>query len=124
MNTLCQVLYVDDESDILDLVKINFSTHGVAVLTVNSAEEALRVFSQHPIKIVISDLRMPGMKGPQFYQELKRQFDFKGQFFLTSGNFEQRDLQGFPPEVGTVITKPVDYDELAQTVREQLLQLP
>ena len=122
LNPRTHVLYVDDEPSILELVEIYFKTHGINVGTAKNADEAIELFKNNPIRVVISDSRMPGLKGVELYHILNEKFGFNGVFILVSGNFSHREEGELPEGVSFTISKPVDYDELALMIRKLLTQ--
>lgn len=59
-----KVLIVDDQSDVLDMATTLFDSLGYETLAANSGEEALRLLAHNPdIKVLFSDVVMPGMNG-------------------------------------------------------------
>jgi len=115
-----QVLYIDDEPDILELADIYFAERGIKIQTAKDAQEALKLIEQKPFLVVVSDARMPGMKGTDLYQRLCTQYDFKGHFILVSGHYESHETDSVPAGIALVLTKPIDFDELINTVSELL----
>ena len=76
---MSQILWVDDEIDLLQPYIIYLNGKGYEVLTASNGEDALDVFSQQqiansqkPIDIVFLDENMPGMTGLETLQEIKR----------------------------------------------------
>jgi len=62
-----RILCVDDEINILNTIRRQLCDLDVEVHAALSAEEGLRILRQtHPVHIVISDFRMPGMNGIEF----------------------------------------------------------
>jgi CheY-like chemotaxis protein len=61
------VLVVDDEQDVRNLVRTVLQKSGYAVLTASSGEEALALFAHHDsnIALLLTDIRMPTMTGPE-----------------------------------------------------------
>ena len=57
------ILLVDDEQGIRTVMGLSLRDAGYNVITVASGEEALQLFAERPIPIVITDIRMPGMNG-------------------------------------------------------------
>ncbi|MCS7014148.1 MAG: response regulator [Chloroherpetonaceae bacterium] len=64
------VLFVDDEPYILESLRELFGKK-YTVYTANSGEEAIEIVRQHPIAIVMSDQRMPGMKGVEVLRAVR-----------------------------------------------------
>jgi CheY-like chemotaxis protein len=58
-----KILVVDDEIQILNLLRELFSDAGYAVFTAESAEEALDILKEHSILVMFLDLKLPGMSG-------------------------------------------------------------
>jgi CheY-like chemotaxis protein len=72
---LRKVMVVDDEADLADLSSMLLSAHGLDVVTVYSAEEALNRLEQDPqIDAVVSDIVMPGMNGLQLGDAIREMY--------------------------------------------------
>jgi two-component system, response regulator, stage 0 sporulation protein F len=68
------VLYVDDEPINLRIFALNFRKK-YAIITAESGFEGLKVLKSTPeVKVVISDMRMPGMNGIEFIKLAKKEF--------------------------------------------------
>ncbi len=117
---MSQVLYIDDEPDILELAEIYFLEKGIKIQTAKDAQTALKLFNEKSFPIVISDARMPGMKGTELYQLLRSQHDFQGHFILVSGHYESHETDAVLAGITLVLTKPIDFDELINTVVDLL----
>ncbi len=65
------ILVVDDEEDILELVRYNLAKEGYAVAGVTSGEEALKHVSAAMPHLVILDLMLPGLNGLEVCKTLK-----------------------------------------------------
>lgn len=112
-----QVLYIDDEPDILELAEINFTDHSIPIRTAQNAEEALKYYAEMPFNVIVSDARMPGVKGVDLYQELVEKFHFKGHFIIVSGHFDANEAKNLPQGIALVLMKPIDFDDLIERVR-------
>ena len=68
------VLVVDDAEGLRELAKRLLERQGYTVLVAANAEEALRVFEQHPsIDVLLTDVVMPGASGPELSRRLAAQ---------------------------------------------------
>jgi DNA-binding NtrC family response regulator len=67
------ILVADDDPDMLRVTAAILNRSGYRVLTAINAEAALKAFEEasHAIQLVISDVVMPGMKGPQLIRSIK-----------------------------------------------------
>jgi two-component system alkaline phosphatase synthesis response regulator PhoP len=66
-----KVLVVDDEEDILELLRFNLSREGYAVSCADSGEEALKLANAEVPDLILLDLMLPGMDGLQVAKRLK-----------------------------------------------------
>jgi response regulator RpfG family c-di-GMP phosphodiesterase len=77
------ILYVDDEPINLQIFELNFK-HRFNLLLAESGATGLEILKAHPeIKIVLSDMRMPGMNGIEFITTAKRLYPLLTFFILT-----------------------------------------
>ncbi len=63
MNHRKKILVIDDEEDILELVRFNLSQEGYEVLCADSGEKALEILKSMPVDLMVLDLMLPGMDG-------------------------------------------------------------
>jgi CheY-like chemotaxis protein len=59
------VLFVDDETSILEMRRLIFASLGYSVLTALSGDEALNIVELHRVDAVVLDYLMPGMNGEE-----------------------------------------------------------
>ena len=57
------VLFVDDELPILNAIRRAIMDEPFTALFANSGKDALEMFIQHDISVIVTDMRMPGMDG-------------------------------------------------------------
>ena len=92
------VLVVEDEASVRRLAVLGLRSNGYIVLEASNAAEALRVAAtEHKIALVISDVIMPGMHGPELVSRL-HQLRPEARMILTSGHTDVpeafRDQEG------------------------------
>jgi len=104
-----KILLVDDERDILDLLKYNLEREGYLVRTASNGQEALAMArAEHPDLIVL-DIMMPGMDGVEVCTRLRASSEFRKTLitFLTARGEDYSQLAGFDAGADDYITKPV-----------------
>ncbi|NER80292.1 MAG: response regulator [Leptolyngbya sp. SIO1D8] len=114
-----RMLVVDDEPDNLDLLYRTFRRH-FNVLRAESGQEALDILAEHgEVAVIISDQRMPEMKGTEFLSKTVPDFPDTVRIILT-GFTDVEDLVEAinAGQVYRYITKPWDPDELKQVVEQ------
>ena len=72
MTALRKVLVVDDDPVVRTSFDRVLSSKGYAVITAENGEEALRKLNEEKYDVVYTDIRMPGMSGPELQDKLKR----------------------------------------------------
>jgi CheY-like chemotaxis protein len=118
------VLVVDDEPEIRKLVGAMVTQFGYSVLTADSGDHALTVYSHHkaPIELLITDVVAPGMSGPMLADKLSAiQPDLK--VLYISGYDNTHVVQKYVVEKGHVLlSKPFTMEELRAQVTALLRQ--
>lgn len=67
-----KILVVDDEEDILELVRYNLAREGYKVVCAASGEAALKLAVADPVDLIILDLMLPGIDGLEVARRLKQ----------------------------------------------------
>ena len=65
------ILIVDDEEDIVELIKYNLLNEGYSILTAFSGEEAIKIAKQFQPDLIVLDLMLPGINGLDVTKYLK-----------------------------------------------------
>ena len=118
-----RVLFVDDEPSVLDAIQRTLRKQ-VDIQTATSGAEGLRVLQESgPFALVVSDMRMPSMNGPQFLAKVREQ-DPETVRMILSG---QADLQATIAAVNEghiyrFLSKPCPPDQLLAAINDGLSQ--
>ncbi len=115
------ILVVEDEISVRRLAVLGLRSFGYEVLEAGNAAEALRIAAtEHDIALIVSDVIMPGMRGPELASRISK-LRPKARVLLTSGHTDApeafRDGDGNPIPF---ISKPFTPDRLAHKVRAVL----
>lgn len=111
------LLVIDDELSILSALKRQFRRN-YQVYIANSAEEGLELMKTHPIQVIISDQRMPGMNGTAFFDQVKTNYPNAIRLLLTGYADIQAVIEAINDgNIYRYITKPWDPAELDTIVR-------
>ena len=121
MDTNYRILVVDDEQDLLEILKFNLETDGYLVDTANSAEEALSMNLEHH-DLLLLDVMMGGMSGFAMARKLKAEPATKDIpiIFLTARDTENDTVTGFNLGADDYISKPFSIREVLVRVRAVL----
>ena len=117
-----RILAIDDEQVIRDLVTATLSKAGYLVETQADARAALDLISRTDYDLLLVDVKMPGMSGPEFYEALATKFPEMTSrvVFVTGDTVSQRTSEFLDWTRRPVIEKPFDVAELETLVAEQL----
>jgi DNA-binding response OmpR family regulator len=93
---------------------------GYAVLTAANAAEALLVSAANAIDLMIVDVVMPGMSGPQLVEELAARGSNVPTVYISGYGADEMSSRGFETEQTALIEKPFQSELLLRRVREVL----
>ena len=116
------ILVVDDESDVVDLVRFHLQKSGMKVLTAHNGLEALDIARQHRPEVLILDVMMPHMDGFQVCQELKKNENTKEMavLLLTAKGEPADRIHGLELGADDYLPKPFSPKELILRIRNLL----
>lgn len=118
--TAYKILAVDDEPDILTLVRFTLEGEGYAVATANSAEAAHREIARRGVPhLALVDIRMPKTDGIEFARQLTRSCDLPI-VMLTAVNEESIVVQTLREVAEDYVVKPFRPQELLARVERVL----
>ena len=103
-----RILVVDDEEDIVELLRYNLNREGYSVFCASSGEETLKIASVEPLDLIFLDLMLPGIDGLEITKILKN--DQKTRLIpiimLTAKGEEADIVTGLELGADDYITKP------------------
>lgn len=106
------VLVVEDDSAVRELLVEYLEEAGFFVLRAEGAEEALRILAETSnIKVVVSDVQMPGMSGIELANVVSELADVK--VILISGYFQPQPINS------RFLRKPFRMRDLEAAIREE-----
>lgn len=117
-----KILLVDDEPDILEILKYNLTKEGYEVATANNGEEGLRRAEEFKPNLIILDIMMPVMDGVEVCRQLRAKPDFKNTTitFLTAREEDYSQIAALDTGGDDYITKPIRPRVLMSRVKALL----
>lgn len=110
------VLVVDDEMLIRNVIKDYLENEGYEIFEAENGLEAIRVFKEEKIDLIILDIMMPKMDGYETLKEL-RKLGETPVIMLTAMKEELDKLHGFDLGVDDYVTKPFSPKEVVARVK-------
>ena len=114
------ILIVEDDAQLLKLMRVFFEEGGLTALCATTAEEGIELAQQHRPEIVICDLYLPGISGLMLAAALKADQALRGPFLIAITGAVQGE--GMPEEAvragfDLFIEKPFSVSEMIRTVQ-------
>ena len=114
-----RILVVEDETDILELVRYNLTRENYQVFCSSSGEEALKIVASEPLDLIVLDLMLPGMDGFEVTRRLKNNPRTQHIFIimLTAKGSEADIVTGLELGADDYITKPFSLRVLLARIK-------
>jgi DNA-binding NtrC family response regulator len=111
------VLIVDDEPDMqVLLAKILAKKGGYQVLQADSGEKGLEIIRSRPPAVVLTDVKMPGMDGVEFFRRLQKIDPTITTIIMTGYGTVEMAVQSLKDGVYDFFQKPFDNDQILHAV--------
>lgn len=117
-----KILVVDDEPDIIELVRYNLVREGFSVDTAETGDQALRKIRSGCYNLIILDLMLPEIPGLELCRTLKREEKTRGiPIIMLTAKAEETDrVIGLEIGADDYVTKPFSPRELVARVKAVL----
>lgn len=112
-----RILFVDDEPQVLAELRRQAALLGDEwePVFLDSASKGLQAFAEEPFQVVVSDLRMPGMGGAEFLQEIMARYPSTIRLLLAADADRELAVQSLG-RTHQFLSKPCDLAFLKSTV--------
>ncbi|MFI5255502.1 MAG: response regulator [Candidatus Limnocylindrales bacterium] len=110
------ILVVDDERNIIELVRLYLEKEGFAVVAAHDGREALTLAERHDPDLVVLDLMLPELDGREVTRELRRRGDVPILMLTARGDDVDR-IVGLELGADDYLVKPFNPHELVARVR-------
>ncbi len=117
-----KILVVDDEEDIVELVRYNLSREGYQTLSAETGEKALRLVRTEKPDLIVLDIMLPGMDGLEVTRAMKGDAEMRRIpiVMLTAKGGEPDIVAGLELGADDYIVKPFSTRVLVARVRAAL----
>ncbi|MHB1342389.1 MAG: LytR/AlgR family response regulator transcription factor [Coriobacteriia bacterium] len=119
MDDLINVLIVDDDTSIVEMIRMGLEADGMRVLSAGDGAEALDVLQREPVDVVLLDIMMPRVDGWMALMEIRNNpltADIPV-IMLTAKTQDLAKILAFKQGVQQYVTKPFNLMELSARVR-------
>jgi two-component system phosphate regulon response regulator PhoB len=117
-----KILVVEDDKDIVEVIKYNLTKEGYQVTCTLSAEAALKTLEENIPDLILLDLMLPGMDGLEFCRIIRNKPEFRAIpiIMLTARSEETDIVVGLEVGAGDYITKPFSPRVLIARIKNVL----
>ena len=117
-----RILVVEDDDNILELIRFNLGQEGYATLAARSSEEALRILNHTTVALILLDIMLPGIDGLALCRILKSNVLTRGVpiIMLTAKGEEADIVTGLERGAEDYVTKPFSIRVLIARVKAVL----
>ena len=117
-----RILVIDDEPDLLELVRVNLDQAGFTVETAESGKDALAALRRQRPDLIVLDLMLPDISGTELCRRVRAERDVAAVpiIMLTAKADEVDRIVGFELGADDYVTKPFSPRELVLRIRAVL----
>lgn len=114
----CRVLLVDDEDAYVETLAKRLTRRGLTVHTADRGEKALAILAEHPVDVVILDVKMPGMDGIETLTRIKKNHADVEVIMLTGHANVDAAIRGMERGAFDYLMKPAEMDDLFYKIQD------
>lgn len=125
INGKYKILIVDDEEDIVEIIRYNLQQAGYETESAFNGEEALKKAKFFHPDLIVLDIMMPVKNGMEMLSSLRKEDEFKNTMvlFLTALGAESAEINGFNAGADDYVVKPVKPKVLLSRIKALLRRI-
>jgi DNA-binding NtrC family response regulator len=114
------ILIVEDEAKMRRLLELNLGDDGFATVSAGDAETGLKLLREHPVDLILTDLKLPGMNGLEFLQTVKRQNAILPVVVMTAFGSVETAVEAMKAGASDYVLKPFSLTEMRMVIHKEL----
>jgi DNA-binding NtrC family response regulator len=115
-----RVLIIDDDAEMVRLVQEEFDREGLEAVPARSGPEGLRVLREHPVEVIVTDLRMPDTDGMEILRAATTAQPGAKVIMITAFGSIASAIGAMRAGAFDYLSKPFEIEELTLVVRKAL----
>ena len=125
MSKIPKILVVDDDPDIVEILRYNLSLAGYEVKSASNGKECIKKATLFIPELILLDVMMPEMDGIEACEQIRTFPELKNTIitFLTARSEDYSQLAGFEAGADDYITKPIKPKVLVSKIKALLRRL-
>ena len=117
---MATILIVEDEPKMLRLLELSLAEEGYKVRTAADAEAGLKLFREHRIDAVVTDLKLPSMNGLEFLEAVKRADSRIPVIVMTAYGTVETAVEAMKAGASDYVLKPFSLEEIKLIIGKEL----
>lgn len=113
------ILVVDDSKTILSMITFILEKDGYSVKTCLSAEDALDLLKTEDVKVIITDINMPGIGGKELIKQVRKEPKYQNTIIIVNSAMAVTKIPS--SKVNHWISKPVNPHKLSILLKSLLI---
>jgi two-component system NtrC family response regulator len=114
------ILLVDDDISVRRVIRMQLEEAGYEIAVAASGDEGLQIIDERRPKLVITDLRMPGMGGLELLRRIRDQHLETTVIMITAFGSVESAVEAMKSGAYDYVTKPIDYEALVLVVHRAM----
>ena len=115
-----RVLIIDDDESMREVLQEALSQRNFEVTSRGSADEALRLLTEHEIDVVVTDFNMPTMTGVELCRRIIANREDLPVIVMTAFGSMETSVAAIRAGAYDFVTKPLEIDDLVMTIERAL----
>jgi DNA-binding NtrC family response regulator len=107
-----KLLLIDDDEWVRDSMRLFFESEGCHILTLETAEEGIKILNKQDFDIIIIDYRLPGLDGLEFLRRIQKKHPVVMKILITAYGSEKLFAKARKFGVHDYIPKPITSEAI------------
>jgi len=120
MDETYKILVIDDDIEMCELLSDVLKGAGWSVMTISDSLEASRILRKEEFDVIITDLKMKGLKGLDLLEEARKMAPLTPVIIITAFGTIESAIKAMKMGAYDYVTKPFRTDEIVLTVKKAL----
>lgn len=113
-----RILLVDDEEDIVEVIRDRLEAYGFTVATARNGLEALNRLSKEKFDGIFLDIKMPEMGGIEALEEIRKRDRKTPIIIITSSSTKDSAIEALAKGANEYVLKPFEWTELKTKIEK------
>lgn len=113
-----RILIVDDDRSMRNTLSAILSDQGYETTTASSGEEAISLCDENVFKIIIMDVRMPGINGVEAFRRIRKHCEDVRVILMSAYTVDDLKKEALEDGAIAFLSKPLDLDAVIRLIRD------